>query len=351
MISAYRKNVLFLFGFCVVSLAAGALYQSWGARKELRRYPPPGQVFDGLHILQKGTGAPAVVLESGIAGSSVSWLYVEEQVSAFARVVSYDRAGLGWSQPGTGPRTLEQITLELRTLLQKAGIPAPYILVGHSFGGLMVRYFAAAYPAEVAGIVLVDAVSMGDWHPLSESQRSRLRLGVLLSRRGAWLARFGVVRLALASLVAGSRKWPRLFARASAGKGATVIANLISEVQKLPPKVWPIIRMHWCLPKCFQAMASYLEMLPANAATAADSQIPSHIPVIALCSDYHGAKEECPERIYRPITGCGHWIQLDRPDLVTEAIRDVLEMANSCSLLAVSKSASSPCTLEGKMGV
>ncbi len=300
---------------------AGPAYQFFGLRRDARKYPPPGRLIGGLHITECGVG-PTVVLESGIAGSSVSWRAVEAQLCGFARVVTYDRAGLGWSAASPAARTLENIVEELRRLLREAQVAPPYILVGHSFGALTVRYFAARYPAEVAGVLLVDAVPVADWFPLRDHQRRRLARGVSLSRRGAWLARFGVVRFALARLISGSRVLPRLLAKFSAGNGASVMDGLAREVRKLPPEVWPMVRAHWSAAKNFVAMADHLEALPANAATAAAVPIPDGVPAIALCSDNNSERISGVE--YRHIKDCGHWIQLDRPDAVATAVRDLI---------------------------
>jgi pimeloyl-ACP methyl ester carboxylesterase len=316
----FRKSALLCLPF-----AAGWLYQAFGSRRDRRRYPPPGRTLGGLHITGQGSAHPAVILESGIAGSSLSWKRVEDQVAPFARVISYDRAGLGWSAPANSPRTLPRIVEELRSLLRAAAVDPPYILVGHSFGGLIVQYFAARYPGEIAGILLVDAVPVSEWFPLTAAQKKRLARGVTLSRRGAWLARFGVVRFALARLLSGSRTLPRLLAKFSAGNGASVAHGLTREVRKLPPELWPMVQAHWCQPKSFTAMADYLQALPGNAEAAASLAIPANIPAIALCSDYN-AQDMLPGVTYRRVEACGHWIQLDHPQVVTDAIRDLLAL-------------------------
>lgn len=127
-------------------------------------YPPPGKLVDmggwRLHIHCTGkvsTSQPTVLLEAGAGGFSVDWSLVQPRVARFARVCSYDRAGSGWSDLGPRPRTLHQIVWELHTLLEKAGARPPYVLVGHSYGGILVRLYAATYPAEVAGIVLDES--------------------------------------------------------------------------------------------------------------------------------------------------------------------------------------------------
>jgi pimeloyl-ACP methyl ester carboxylesterase len=305
---------VWLFVGLVVALPF--VYQLFGEWRDRRRYPPPGRLIDGFHIWQSGEKGPSVILEAGIASSCLSWKPVQDRVATFARVCSYDRAGLGWSEPRSQPRTLDQLVTELRSLLQSASIPAPYILVAHSFGALIVRHFAALHPGEVSAIILVDPVPICDWYPLTQQQSARLARGIKLSRRGAWLARAGVVRLALDLLVSGSSVIPKLMARATAGKGASVTSRLAGEVRKLPKEVWPMIRAHWCLPKSFLAMAAYLESLPANAAAV---QVPKNVPTTVLTPPtFHCEIPEGATHVIAPNTG--HWIQLDEPDLVVEAI-------------------------------
>lgn len=123
--------------------------------------PPIGRLVevDGrrLHINDKGVGSPAVVFESGGASWSLDWHLVQTEVARFTRACSYDRAGFGWSEPGPKPRTAGRIAGELDTLLGNAGIPGPWVLVGASFGGHVVRLLASRHPDEVAGVVLLDA--------------------------------------------------------------------------------------------------------------------------------------------------------------------------------------------------
>lgn len=111
-----------------------------------------------LHLNIMGKGSPAVVMENGSGDFSFAWSLVQPEVAKFTRTVAYDRAGYASSEAGPMPRTGRQICLELHTALQHAGIKPPYILVGQSFGGFLVRAFARYYPREVAGMVLVEAV-------------------------------------------------------------------------------------------------------------------------------------------------------------------------------------------------
>jgi pimeloyl-ACP methyl ester carboxylesterase len=152
-----------VLGLIAVLALAGASYEGIAAAGDARRYPPPGQLVDvggyRLHIQCVGTGSPTVVLDAGLGGSSLDWSLVQPELGSTTRVCAYDRAGMGWSDPGPQPRTPRQIADELHTLLTNAGIAGPYVLVGHSLAGKNVRRFALTHPEQVAGMVLVDARS------------------------------------------------------------------------------------------------------------------------------------------------------------------------------------------------
>jgi pimeloyl-ACP methyl ester carboxylesterase len=143
-----------------VLAGAGYAYQTIATEQDRRAFPPPGQLVSvgghALHIKCSGTGSPTVVTESGFAGTSLDWSLIQPAVAQTSRMCAYDRAGFGWSETGPSPRTSGRIVEELHTLLANAGIPGPYVLVGHSVGGLHAQLYASRYASQVAGLVLLD---------------------------------------------------------------------------------------------------------------------------------------------------------------------------------------------------
>jgi len=148
----------------VLALASiGGGYQTLGEAADAKAYPMPGQLIDvgghRLHLSCTGAGTPTVVLEPGAGGTSSILGWIAPAVARDTRVCVYDRAGRGWSEPADTAQDGAQIATDLHTLLQRGHVPGPYVLAGHSFGGLYVLTFAARYPDEVAGMALVDSTA------------------------------------------------------------------------------------------------------------------------------------------------------------------------------------------------
>lgn len=177
----------------------GMAYESMARSADAERYPPPGQrVAVGghrLHIHCTGTGSPTVVIDAGLGDWSTTWAKVQPEVARQAHVCTYDRAGYGWSDAGPLPRDAETFARELRRLLREAGIPGPYVLAGHSLGGLTVRVFAGTFPSDVAGVVLVDSMSPGQIKPSSAPPGGRSDPQARAFVPATLLARVGLVRL------------------------------------------------------------------------------------------------------------------------------------------------------------
>ena len=159
-----KRVVIGVVLLLVCAALAGAAYQAIANWRDARRFPQEGRSialgaeFPGvsLNLNCAGQGAPTVILDSGLGVPAAGWDLVMPDVARFARVCSYDRAGYGWSGAGPMPRTSGQIVNELHALLASSRERGPYVLVGHSFGGYNVRVYANKYPADVAGLVLVD---------------------------------------------------------------------------------------------------------------------------------------------------------------------------------------------------
>ena len=147
-----------------------------------------------MHINCLGEGSPTVVMESGLGGFSIHWELVQADIARITRVCTYDRSGYGWSEPGPYPRTSERIVSELHTLLANAGVEKPYVLVGHSFGGLNTRLFAHHYPDEVAALLLVDSVHEDQDGRLPKYKEAREQMARQF-RFLAFLREIGIVAL------------------------------------------------------------------------------------------------------------------------------------------------------------
>ena len=179
----------------LILLLAGWIYEPLAEAADAKAYPPPGKMVDvggyRLHINCTGSGSPTVVIESGWGDSSAVWGWVQPEVARTTRVCTYDRAGMGWSEASSQPRTAREYANELHTLLIKANETGPYVLVGHSMGGFTVLVYAHDYPAEVSGMVLIDPQALPSSGTASSTpapKPGRTSLPVLM-------ARIGVMRL------------------------------------------------------------------------------------------------------------------------------------------------------------
>ena len=183
--------------------------------------------------------------------------------------------------------------------------------------------------------MLVDPLRPQEWHPLSAEQSRNLKGAAILSRWGALLARFGVVRFTLARLAGGSRSLPRLIGRAtSTGAGLATMERIVGEVRKLPPELWPAIMSHWCDPKSFTSMGGHLACLPESVASIIGSAPLSGVPVTIL-TGVASLTRWSPDELAGISTSTthiiaeksGHWIQLDEPELVVNAVREMVTRA------------------------
>ena len=178
--------------------SAAAVQQALTVR-DRTRYPAPGLLVhvDGhqMHLQVRGpdSAGPTVVLEAGKGSFSPNWYWVQTELAPTVRSVAYDRAGLGWSRRSRRPRDAQTIAIELRDALREAGLDPPYVLAGHSFGGLAMRAFADLYPALTAGLVLVDASHPDQWVRWPTPHADKI-LEVSQPRVLSWLGWLGLLR-------------------------------------------------------------------------------------------------------------------------------------------------------------
>jgi len=324
-------------GITLLGATLGVVYHGWGTRRDGRIHPPPGRLIDlgthRLHLLEAGRGSPTILLEAGLMSTVLSWSELQRALAGSFRVVSYDRAGLGWSDLGPMPRTADRIVHELHTLLERAAIPPPYVLVGHSFGGLTMPLFAARFPDEVAGMVLVDPVAPSEWNPPSAHDLKLTRIGAKVCRRAALLARFGLIRFVAFLLTSGVKKLAgylvRLISRGTPAESGSVSSPWFSA---LPANERVMASVFWVQPKFALTIASQLENLPASAASVGQFANFSDKPVVILSAQTaperrraeHGAMAGRLAQGEHVLAGkSNHWIMQEDPDLVMRAIEKV----------------------------
>src|ERR1700679_3351507 len=236
----WRIWSLALFAAVAVIAATGLSYETFGESRDAARFPPPGRLVDvggrRLHLLCKGSApGPTVIMVAGGGTPAVVSYDLQDRIAKFARVCSYDRAGLGWSDPARHALTFAEQVNDLETLLQNAKLAGPYVFVPESFGSLIVIDFAQRYPGQVAGVVFLDGVDPQLWFKAMVDQSGSLAEFKNLAVKVAW--RTGIVRLAFPAL-APAWVWRlpapirdqmvAIYARPSAGYAEALDAYTIS---------------------------------------------------------------------------------------------------------------------------
>lgn len=331
----YIQQLGLIVGVLAALIVAAMLYQRAASRAASRRFPAPGELIDvgghRLHVTCSGTGRPPVVLEAGIAASSLSWAAVAPSVAQFTRVCTYDRAGLAWSDVPSCPRTFDRIVEEFATVIARVAPGERCILVGHSFGCFIVRGYAGRHPDVVAGLVLVDPAV--EWLKPDAERAYRLRRAQYLARIGAVLAHVGIPRALLALLVGGAPAAPQRFSRLFGDTVAQTLGRLVSEVRKLPPGTYPVMQAFWSEPKCYHAMADHMAALERDGTAMAQSVSPAEIPTVVISSGNQPVEQIEMQRMLADASHAGrhiiaarssHWVQLDEPELVSAAVQQLV---------------------------
>ncbi|HVT94491.1 MAG TPA: alpha/beta hydrolase [Bryobacteraceae bacterium] len=292
-----------------------------------------------LYVERAGDGSPAVIFDAALGASSLSWALVQPAVAQETLTLSYDRAGLGRSQAGPMPRTASRIADELRTMLERAKVPPPFVLVGHSFGGMTARLFASRYLRDMAGLVLVDPPDAREWTEMSPQNRKKLHTGAWLARRGALAARLGIARAVFWMVRAGAAGPARRISTSVSGgvlKGNT--DNLLVPLQKLSREIQLTAARAWVRPKFYDALASQMESLPESASDIAAVSGLGDLPLVVLTAanpsprrfkQQEEAARLSSRGVHRVARSSGHWIPIDEPELVIDAVLDVVQQARA----------------------
>jgi pimeloyl-ACP methyl ester carboxylesterase len=323
---SFRKFVFALADGIIGLAGFGFLYQTLADQRDQKRYPPPGRMIKvndhRLHLVCRGEGSLTVVFEAGLGCTHLDWSLVLPEVTKRTRAVAYDRAGSGWSDPIPLPRTGRQMATELHELLYQVGIRGPLILVGHSYGGLIVRLYAEQYPDEVVGLVLVDA-SHEDQKAHAPRQRS---LFTRVKEEVDWqwfrmrplLARLGFLRW-----------WEHIKPE---------------DRSKLPREVQIAARSVGLRTHAYDWLWTECPSIDITCAQVRGSRLPNHIRTIILAggNDFQDPvfqnawlslqedlSRKLPNAKYQVVVGSGHSIQLDQPQAVIDAIGQLVQEFNS----------------------
>jgi pimeloyl-ACP methyl ester carboxylesterase len=307
-----------------------------------RKFRAPGALVKiknrTVHVHQLGAGSPPIILEAGIAASSLNWSILQPQLARVASTFSYDRAGFGWSKPSRRECTLQQMSSDLHELVTALNLPRPYVLVGHSYAAYILRVYAQRFPEELAGIILVDPLTPEEWIKPRSFQRWQLRRGVWFSRAGAALGSIGVNRFCLWLLQRGNSAVPSRVLSVFGARASETGHRILGELAKLPPETVRLIRERWSHAEFFLTMARYIRTLPATAAEAAQSQIPAHIPVTVISgahqppvrmAEHQAIAAHSLHGRHLVAANSAHWIHLDQPELIVEAFCEMAEKLNA----------------------
>jgi pimeloyl-ACP methyl ester carboxylesterase len=315
-----KRLLLGLVLLIVAVLLVGMGYEQWSRFRLPQTNPRPGELFavgeSSLHLNCRGTGDPTVILESGLTGfGSTHWFAVQPEVEQFTRVCSYDRAGIMWSESISGPRTGARMVGELHALLAAAEIPPPYVMVGHSLGGALVRMYDDRFPGEVTGFVFVDSPQ--------PDQQERLPPGAVGGEPPpTWVLSVftatGLVRLMPATQ---STLIPSDVAKAAQAYSPRSVHGMFAEIRAINETV---------------IEAKNLDSSPGSL----DSR-----PTVVLSRDVFDADPEGTRAVWmemqdeiallssnsdhRVIDGTTHNIHIDSPEAVVVAIQDVVSAVRS----------------------
>lgn len=317
----------------------GTVYQALETALDGQRYPPPGRLVDvgghELHLYCLGEGTPTVILESANIGWSLSWTKVQSDLSSLTRVCSYDRAGLGWSERGPSPRTGRQIAKELHTLLTRARVSGPYILVGHSIGGFVTRLYHESYREDVVAMVLVDA------HHERQFDEEEFRK-FITSAKTAFPIIGAVTTLGITRLMLTLDVLPPLFTK---------------QEEQAPSEIRPMLRASWAKTRYFATMADEEASLEETSSQVERSGLLGDLPLVVITATGPTWWPNMPKEVdlsrfrhtwlnlqadlMRLSTNSrqvfadrsSHFVNFDQPEIIVDQVRQLIEIGRPTQLI------------------
>ncbi len=341
MSSAATTGVLLVLGALLLGFVAANIYTHVAALSWERTPYPSGRLISAngvrLYTRIKGNGTPVILIEPALGSPGAEWWRIQDELARMTTVVTYDRAGYGWSRSGKYPRTSFQVVAELHRMLERAGLGGPYILIGHSQGGLYAQLFGRLYPDQVAGAVFLDPVSSNQQRFKAELKPHAYQMSGIdtlpYPRSAGVLRKLGLLRLF------------RPF----------VETKLLSNQSTLPATVREVIWQHLALPKAYNAILSEYEQnrTPANSSEVRSAGTFPQVPLKVIYHSPHKMVRELlsnrglqrddaeeVEQIWQQLARAyvrlsphgewivaqrsGHYIHLDQPELVVEEVRQMV---------------------------
>jgi pimeloyl-ACP methyl ester carboxylesterase len=314
---------------------ASVAYQSYGIRRDRRLYPPPGDLVDvgdrKLHMLTTSGDGPPIVIITALATPGIDWLSIQRSLANDVPVVLYDRGGVGWSDAGRRPRTAARMADELHGLLTSAQIEPPYVLAGHSLGGLIALIYSARHREDVAGLALIDSS-----HPDMER---RLPAGRFVANsRVEWLIHLAVLQLSPLGLVRLAddlglrRRMPDLARRIYPPDVAAAGRALMLTSRQRREAVSELIHINH---SCDEARGCLIDLgtLPLAVLTSSEDD-PGRVPGSPAAqkrSRWYGVWSVLQSELtelsrnssHTIAERAGHHIHRDEPQLVVEVLRDL----------------------------
>lgn len=297
-----RRALVIMGGLVVATLASSLALEAWLSHRDAKRYPPPGQMVDiggrRLHLQCRGVGTPTVVMEMGAGAWSVYWAGIRDELAGTTRTCVYDRAGLGWSDPGPSTISSDQLVDDLYLLLRRSGEQGPFVLVGHSLGGWIVRLYEARFPGDVAALALVESAHPRQWEELPPAVWDFVGSSAGGLRFLAWSGHFGTLRL-------------------MADRLAT---------QQLPESVMPAYRASAIRPSRYSTMAAVIDATPGIASDVEELPGLGSLPLLVVSAG----------RSFDALRGSGADIPFDRANEVWRRLQEELGALSTRSMHLVS---------------